>query len=71
MEKNELELVPTADLIKELFSRKTFAGVMVFGEGDHRFSGQKHKIFVQTSVNKESALRFLEIGVATIEKGKK
>jgi hypothetical protein len=63
----DLELASTEQLLDELFKRKTFAGVVVYSEETHRFSGQCHNGFIlRTTCEDESVIFLLEQGIEAV-----
>lgn len=42
---NKLEFVETHDLVRELLSRSTFAGLVLFSPEEHRYDNQIHQEF--------------------------
>jgi len=62
-----IDLATTEELLVELFSRKTFAGVIVYSPDTHKFPDQRHENFVlRTSCEDVSALLLLESGAKGI-----
>lgn len=60
MSESELALVPTQDLIKEITSRTTFAGLMLFSPDDHKFNYQSHDQFhLHTTISVEDTVALL------------
>lgn len=65
----DLELASTAQLLDELFKRKTFAGVLVYSEETHRYSGQYHRSFsLRTTCDSESSVFLLQQGIKAMIK---
>lgn len=61
MQGDDLELVSTRELIKELLSRSTFVGAIIWSSDQHIKDGQGHQNFnVSTSVENESLLHLLD-----------
>jgi hypothetical protein len=64
----ELEFATTASLIKELFRRKTFVGVMVFSPDNHRHESQTHSQFtLMSSTDETGAILILEAGIEKLK----
>lgn len=64
----ELELVPTPDLIKELFNRTTFVGVLVYSDDEIRASGQViRSLKVESSADSEGTQRLLEMALEAVK----
>jgi hypothetical protein len=61
---NSLETCGTKDLIDELISRKTFVGVIIYSNNEHKHEDQIHQDFdLKTSFQKEDAVKLLEVGL--------
>ena len=64
-----LELATTSELIEELFSRTTFAGVLLYSTETHKRQGQRHTDFhLRSSTENASSLYLLEKGVESLKK---
>lgn len=56
-----IDLATTEELITELLSRATFAGVVVYSPDNHRFQGQNHRNFkVMSTCENDSTVRLLQ-----------
>jgi len=65
---DELQLVSTEDLIKEIVSRKTFAGVILYSPESHKFNGQFHEDFqLRTTASEEDTVRLLNMASEAIK----
>lgn len=63
----QLELSTTEELLHELFSRTTFAGVLISSPVAHREHGQVHSRFdLRTSADLESTIFMLEQSLAKL-----
>jgi hypothetical protein len=57
----DLEFATTEQLVKELFNRPTFLGVLVYSNDAHKFQGQDHNnCVVATTCCLENALKLLK-----------
>ena len=64
---DELELVSTEDLIKEVLSRNTFAGLILYSPETHKFNGQFHEDFqLRTTASEEDTVRLLNMAAEAI-----
>jgi hypothetical protein len=62
-----LELVSTEELIRELFSRKTLAAVIIYSPSDHKFDHQRHKQFrLITTADNNSTIALLQAGLQSM-----
>ena len=65
---DELELVPTEELIKEILSRNTFAGLILYSPETHKFDGQFHEDFqLRTTASEEDTVRLLNMAAEAIQ----
>lgn len=65
----DLEFASTDQLLDELFKRKTFAGIVVYSEETHRYSGQYHRAFtLRTTCDNQSAVFLLQQGIEAVSK---
>lgn len=63
----QLEMIPTEELVRELFGRKTFAGVLIYSPENHKRDGQVHRRFnLLTTTNNEQAKILLERGIDSL-----
>jgi len=61
---DRLDLVPTIELVEELFSRSTFAGVLIYSPTEHKFSGQKHDGFtLKATTDAQACMTMLANGL--------
>lgn len=65
---DELELASTEVLIKEILSRNTFAGLVLYSPEAHKFNGQFHKDFqLRTTASEEDTVRLLNMAAEAIQ----
>jgi hypothetical protein len=65
---NTLELASTKELIEELMSRSTFAGLVLCSEDEQRVPGQVHSNFrMYVNVTPDEALQILEKTVVALK----
>lgn len=64
----ELALVSTESLVKELMSRTTFAGIIICSPEEHRFENQYHRDFMlYTPMNTEDTAMVLGNALSVIK----
>lgn len=63
----ELELITTSDLIKELFRRETFTGILIFSKDDHKINFQKHEFNVATTTDYATSIQILQEVINNLE----
>lgn len=65
---DNLDLIPTEQLVEELFSRSTFAGVMIYSPEEHRFAGQQHGGFIlRSTTTNATSIAILRKGLDAIK----
>lgn len=63
-----LELATTAELIDELFSRTTFAGILLYSPKMHKVQGQNHpEIRLRASTEDQTTIRLMEKGIELLK----
>jgi hypothetical protein len=71
MPPSELAFHTTAELIEELMRRKTFLGVIIHSEAEHRGAGKRPRVFkvhLNANLDCEQAGRLLEAVSAQLER---
>lgn len=64
---SDLGIIPTDDLIEEIFKRKTFIGVLVYSPESHKFDNQHHsELRLYTTVERGNAIQLLENGINSL-----
>lgn len=63
----DLELATTTDLIKELFSRDTFVGVLIFSPENHKVKYQKHEFDLASTTDPHTSIKILQTAIASLE----
>lgn len=64
---DDLSLVPTPDIIKELVGRSTFAGLILFSPENHRSDQQVHREFdLLTTACEEDTIILLENAIKIV-----
>ncbi len=64
----ELEFVPTEELIRELFDRRLFVGVLIYSPDPHRSEDQQHRDFkLLATTDDASTILMLQSGLREYE----
>jgi hypothetical protein len=56
-----LQYASTKEVISELFSRRTFTGVLVYSMIENKFEDQNHEFAIQTTIDSESSVQLLSM----------
>lgn len=63
---DQLQLVPTEDLIKELFTRSTFAGVLIYAKDENKGINVLKDFNLLTTIREEDTITMLETGIVSL-----